>query len=1392
MTKSKENVEMEELMKVVVGTMKSSMRLPLYEKFDYMSLFEEFKQFQKEQSNTVSDSIDRLLHYNGYGVFQMRRVLSTAIGGMNNILEDYDEKLVDFNDGMIERISNLLDDADGKKEQSKKINSLNLFVRRKSIESEESPDVSMNRSTPLRSDGGRNDKSSFYSRHITSNWRQLYESMQDGGEKLERMEVDDDDQNDEISKRNTDHNAKKNGIILPFIPLVKRTDNDNLLTSLKWNENYEKLFNNYQMEENELVNLLKDETLYYSIQDNECKRTAENWMEDEEGELKKLLEIVQEYEPKPKSLHETQFKFVDTEDAFDEMLGNLRGHKCLAIDLEFFCKHSFQGVTALMQIGVTGMDYVIDTIELDGKIIQRLNEIMLNEKYLKVFHGADSDLHYLQRDFGIYIVNMIDTYNLSCLLQLRKHSLAYLLSYYCGVEKAEYIKLCDWSIRPLSNSMMEYARMDVHYLMYILARMTDDMNFMTIDQFSIEHDEDKERVNILIDETIKFEIKIDNNLLFNNQFFSLLEARRVTYTQLAFIITAIQATTHYHKRHSVNYLDLSLASSMREVVRICHEKRANAIRKEALHLAQNTQMDAQQFAAYLLLSEWRDYNARIHDESPHSILKKYSLIQLCENIPKDETAVALRCSTSSFARYRSCQIFQKLMEVYIFPIPEPTTTKTEENLVEHAARLNWNEWDEEYSYHIHLNSDKDHEFNSGYYREELKDTLAKMDIKKTKFLFDDMYMLPLAMKSNYFWRKSIDSYEKRTIIQRQDLFLFIENAHHSELSLIKNSNSNNFYECINTKYDPLNLLYILHDLLHFNEHENEMEKEKFTCLIPSFDNSIFPRQKKKNAKVEFIKSLMIDPFIRFIPTHYLNEEQRTQRLDHALFNDNDDGDQTWYLKKPSQKLNKRTKLKNTKLHNIVTTTMMGFEKPKYNQLPNEPETIDNSEPTNVLLSDVSNDIDIKMSDVEKKEMLEKSWERAEENKSKFNMNQNNYAKPKTKKPHQIMSLTGDEIIDYNIWRRLSFPYDDFSPTSSYSQSLLDLNCHTIQFIEKKYVDKNEPFQYLLINLTSWLNRRLAKYDIVVTTRQFSNDLHDGEIFQYLAYDLFHENDSYFTDDQFLSNRKYMKNDVIEFKLYMNKWSQKENLRRTLKIFQEEIKNRYNQTLTATLIPFSRIKIPWNCDSIFNKNLLSILRLLIYLLQIFDTQSMEKRRLPDKVMIRVLEVKKDDETGIFRTDYRNEKILPNEFFENLLILSTKEKRKALASDFRSRSFQNFNLTEGSRSRLIILQKTNGIIRTINQSIDFITDVSDGKILLKIFCIFNNCFVNVASVTRKQRPQDNLNQFLISFTLKLMRNRGMNISNLDASNIAKGDVQSCLNCLEILTQTYEKKQSQLEFN
>jgi len=62
-----------------------------------------------------------------------------------------------------------------------------------------------------------------------------------------------------------------------------------------------------------------------------------------------------------------------------------------------------------MQVSTRTRDFIVDTLKLRSQLGDALQPIFDDPSKVKVLHGADMDIQWLQRDFGLYIVNMFDT-----------------------------------------------------------------------------------------------------------------------------------------------------------------------------------------------------------------------------------------------------------------------------------------------------------------------------------------------------------------------------------------------------------------------------------------------------------------------------------------------------------------------------------------------------------------------------------------------------------------------------------------------------------------------------------------------------------------------------------------------------------------------------------------------------------------------------------------------------------------------------------------------------------------------------------------------------------------------------------------------------------------------
>lgn len=204
----------------------------------------------------------------------------------------------------------------------------------------------------------------------------------------------------------------------------------------------------------------------------------ESYLHPYEFELNKFEVDPEDLEPiepvNAMDIDETPLDFINNEIKLNRLMNELSKELELAVDVEHHSYRTFQGITCLLQISTRTKDYIIDTIALRDEL-HVLNLIFTNPKIVKVFHGADLDIQWLQRDLSLYIVNLFDTHQAAKRLGLARLSLAYLLKNYCQIELDKTFQLADWRIRPLPQELIEYARKDTHYLLYIFDVMRNEL-----------------------------------------------------------------------------------------------------------------------------------------------------------------------------------------------------------------------------------------------------------------------------------------------------------------------------------------------------------------------------------------------------------------------------------------------------------------------------------------------------------------------------------------------------------------------------------------------------------------------------------------------------------------------------------------------------------------------------------------------------------------------------------------------------------------------------------------------------------------------------------------------------------------------------------------------------
>ncbi|KAK2953428.1 putative Exosome complex exonuclease rrp6 [Blattamonas nauphoetae] len=226
----------------------------------------------------------------------------------------------------------------------------------------------------------------------------------------------------------------------------------------------------------------------------------------------------------PPSIETTPLVFVETLPQLEAMIEHLQQSNIFAVDVEHHSQQSYRGQTCLIQISSISTDFIIDPLSpqlrqddcwsrenfrrrealfssfgMDQTDIgppqphplSALNTVFADPAIIKVFHGSRMDIQWLQRDFGVYVVNLYDSYEAAKLIEkdgmsygiglVGKKGLDGLIQEYVfrrrcpGVSEAtkammdrkKEMQREDWRVRPMSEDKKRYARQDTHFLLWI-------------------------------------------------------------------------------------------------------------------------------------------------------------------------------------------------------------------------------------------------------------------------------------------------------------------------------------------------------------------------------------------------------------------------------------------------------------------------------------------------------------------------------------------------------------------------------------------------------------------------------------------------------------------------------------------------------------------------------------------------------------------------------------------------------------------------------------------------------------------------------------------------------------------------------------------------------------
>jgi len=165
--------------------------------------------------------------------------------------------------------------------------------------------------------------------------------------------------------------------------------------------------------------------------------------------------------------------YLDKPEQVDRFLNEISDVKEIALDTEGASFHRFLDRIYLLQLSTRDESAIIDPLPIGSPA--GLGQLLQDKSVEVVFHDADYDLRLLHQDYGWHVTNIFDTRIASQLLGIKSFGLAALLEQFFDVKLDKKHQRADWSMRPLTPDMLEYAAQDTRYLLQLKDRMKAEL-----------------------------------------------------------------------------------------------------------------------------------------------------------------------------------------------------------------------------------------------------------------------------------------------------------------------------------------------------------------------------------------------------------------------------------------------------------------------------------------------------------------------------------------------------------------------------------------------------------------------------------------------------------------------------------------------------------------------------------------------------------------------------------------------------------------------------------------------------------------------------------------------------------------------------------------------------
>ena len=170
------------------------------------------------------------------------------------------------------------------------------------------------------------------------------------------------------------------------------------------------------------------------------------------------------------------FEYLDTIADVEKFTSEITETREIALDTEGASFHRFVDRVYLLQLSTRDRHAVVDPLPMG--VPPGLGALLEDPAVEVVFHDADYDLRLLQQDYGWHIRHIFDTRVAAQLLGYTAFGLAALLERFFDVKLDKKHQRADWSMRPLTKDMLDYAAQDTRYLLQLKDQMASELERM--------------------------------------------------------------------------------------------------------------------------------------------------------------------------------------------------------------------------------------------------------------------------------------------------------------------------------------------------------------------------------------------------------------------------------------------------------------------------------------------------------------------------------------------------------------------------------------------------------------------------------------------------------------------------------------------------------------------------------------------------------------------------------------------------------------------------------------------------------------------------------------------------------------------------------------------------